>query len=89
MTVEMRYVSGDVAVYDVTVFTVAPLSRMRADVYSVSVFAEGKRVVRRKRPFSWWYRYVTIRKPAIQELIRKEQEAELRRQEQDNGKNSQ
>ena len=81
MTIKTICADGTVEVFDTKSYRISKSKDFHPLLCSVSVYDNGRRIFRRRRPFSWWYKIFTFWRPEVQSQLRKlSAEAETEKQ---------
>jgi hypothetical protein len=81
MTIKTICADGTVEVFNTQEYRISKAKDFHPLLCSVEVYDNGRRIFRRRRLFSWWYKTFTFWHPEVQNQLRKlSAEAETKKQ---------
>jgi hypothetical protein len=74
LTVKVKLIDGSVDIFTTEKYLISTKEDLHPAILDVKVYAEGKRIARRRRHFHWYYKRF-VYKPVQQELTPESAEA--------------
>ena len=75
MTVALDLANGQTETFETEKYVISKAKDFHPLICGVTVYDNGRRIARKKRPFSWWYKKFTFTSFKVQEKLK-----ELQRQ---------
>ena len=70
MTVVLDLANGNTETFTTENYVISRPKDFHPMICRVTVFDNGRRIARKKRPFSWWYKMVTFNSFKVQEKLK-------------------
>ena len=70
MTVVLELANGQTEIFETEKYIISKAKDFHPLICGVTVYEKGRRIARKKRPFSWWYRRVTFNSFRVQEKLK-------------------
>ena len=70
MTVGLELANGNTETFTTENYVISRPKDFHPMICRVTVFDNGRRIARKKRPFSWWYKMVTFNSFKVQEKLK-------------------
>lgn len=70
MTVVLDLANGNTETFTTENYVISRPKDFHPIICRVTVFDNGKRIARKKRPFSWWYKMVTFKSEYVQNKLK-------------------
>ena len=87
MTVKVLTVENNVECFEVSNYIVTRIKDMNPMILSVKIYSGTKVIMRKSRPFKWFYKHVTFKSRKVQavvmEMQRKQAEAKAEKEDND------
>lgn len=74
MTVVLDLANGQTEIFETEKYAISKAKDFHPLICRVTVYNNGRRIARKKRPFSWWYKKVTFNSFKVQEKLKELQE---------------
>lgn len=74
MTAKVTLVNGTIESFQTEKYIVSSPKDFHPLIIMVEIFDNGKRIAKRKRAFSWWYRRFTFNNYKVQQKLKELQE---------------
>lgn len=81
MIVKVELADGTTDIFESQNYNVSRVKDFHPAIVSVSVFDNGFRIKKAKRPFIFWYKHVTFKSERIQDQLKQIAEAEVMKNE--------
>ena len=70
MTVKVTLANRTIELFQTEKYIVSSTEDFHPLIIMVEIFDNGKRIAKRKRPFSWWYRRITFNSYKVQQKLK-------------------
>lgn len=70
MTVALELANGQTEIFETEKYVISKAKDFHPLICGVTVYENGRRISRKKRPFSWWYKMVTFNSFKVQEKLK-------------------
>lgn len=74
MTIVLDLANGNTESFTTENYVISRQKDFHPLICGVTVYDNGRRIARKKRPFSWWYKKVTFNSFKVQEKLKELQE---------------
>lgn len=76
MTIKVTLANGTIESFQTEKYIVSSTKDFHPLIIKVEIFDNGKRIAKRKRAFSWWYRRFTFYSYKVQKKLKELQEVD-------------
>lgn len=70
MTVVLDLANGNTEIFETEKYVISKAKDFHQLICGVTVYNNGRRIARKQRPFSWWYKMVTFNRFKVQEKLK-------------------
>ena len=70
MTVVLDLANGQTEIFETEKYVISKARDFHPLICEVTVYDNGRRIARKKRPFSWWYKMVTFKSEYVQNKLK-------------------
>lgn len=71
MTLVLDLANGQTEIFETETYIISKANDFHPLICGVTVYDNGRRIARKKRPFSWWYKMVTFKSYKVQSELKK------------------
>ena len=70
MTVVLDLANGQTEIFKTEKYVISKANDFHPLICGVTVYDNGRRIARKKRPLSWWYKKVTFKSEYVQNKLK-------------------
>ena len=70
MTVVLDLANGQTEIFETEKYVISKARDFHPLICGVTVYDNGRRIARKKRPFSWWYKKFTFKSEYVQNKLK-------------------
>ena len=70
MTVVLDLANGQTEIFETEKYVISKAKDFHPLICRVTVYDNGRRIARKKRPLSWWYKKVTFKSEYVQNKLK-------------------
>ena len=70
MTVVLDLANGQTETFETEKYVISKAKEFHPLICGVTVYDNGRRIARKKRPLSWWYKKVTFKSEYVQNKLK-------------------
>ena len=70
MTVVLELANGQTETFETEKYVISKARDFHPLICEVTVYDNGRRIARKKRPFSWWYKKLTVKSEYVQNKLK-------------------